>query len=194
MTAPTTTDPRILFGRAAATCGTVLGAVTPEQMRDATPCTELDVRALLRHTLHDLMFVTAIGRGDDPFSESIPAEVADGGWADAWAAQTAAFGAAWADDAALDRIVKLPWSELSGAETIVSMMSMIVVHTWDIAHATGQRPDWDEEVVEAAFESLHQGLPAEGRDNDFTPFDDVVRISGDAPTIDRLVAWAGRQP
>ena len=69
----------------------------------------------------------------------------------------------------------------------------IVVHTWGLATATGQWGEWQPEVLELAFESYEQGLPAEGREQ-FPVFKPVVPVPDDASLIDRIVAWTGRQP
>src|SRR5437660_2505480 len=42
-------DPRTVFAKAVAVGGDVVAAVRPEQLGDATPCPDYDVRALLGH-------------------------------------------------------------------------------------------------------------------------------------------------
>jgi len=89
---------------------------------------------------------------------------------------------------------------------LTSYFSELTVHTWDLATATGQRPDWDDTVVVAALEA-RQILPAENRralyeqistamglEEVAVPFAGAVAIPDDAPAIDRLVAWNGRDP
>ena len=90
---------------------------------------------------------------------------------------------------------------------LTSHFSELTVHTWDLATATGQRPDWDDAVVAAAFDGARRILPADNRralyeqisaargfDEVAVPFAEAVPISDDAPAIDRLVAWNGRDP
>ena len=80
------------------------------------------------------------------------------------------------------------------------------MHTWDLAVATGQQPEWDDEVVAAALAN-GDFLPAEDRlalyaeisaamglDEVAVPFAEVVAVPHDAPAIYRLVAWNGRDP
>jgi uncharacterized protein (TIGR03086 family) len=113
---------------------------------------------------------------------------------------------AWRDDAALDRPMALPWIQGSGAEVLTSYFSELTVHTWDLAQATGQQPHWDDIVVTAALEA-RPILPAENRralfeeisaamglDDVAIPFAEAVPVPDDAPAIDRLVAWNGRDP
>jgi uncharacterized protein (TIGR03086 family) len=202
-------DPRAVFGRAHATSAGVLAGLRPEQMADPTPCDEFTVRDLAGHLLAVAQRVRNVGRGESPFSVGDTVVVDDGGWVDAWAEVGDEVQAAWSDDATLTRIVELPWATLPGAATLAMWTNELSVHTWDLATATGQQPEWDESVLEVAFAAIQQGLPAEGRieqfeavraqmptgQDDFSyPFKAAVDVGDDAPLIDRLVAWNGRDP
>ncbi len=100
----------------------------------------------------------------------------------------------------------LPWIQGNGADVLASYFSELTVHTWDLATATGQQPDWDDTVVTAAL-AARDFLPAENRralfeeisaamglDEVAIPFAEAVPVADDAPAIDRLVAWNGRDP
>ena len=116
--------------------------------------------------------------------------------------------AAWTDAALLDRDTPLPWGTFSGAEVLGVYTNEITVHTWDLARATGQVPVWDDEVLDAAWTAIRHQLPDADRTQMWSearaqvpgdypwedPFANAVDISGDAPMIDRLVAWNGRTP
>jgi len=204
-------DPRAAFASAAAVASATIAAVSPAQLVAATPCAELDVRHLLGHLVDVLRRVAVIGRGEPIFSIA-PLDattVPDDGWLALWQAGLPAVTAAWADDATLTPEVVLPWSTASGADTLVGYAGETIVHTWDLARATGQRPVWDDTVVAAAlvvderripggdrlaaFERIIASMPEERRP--LRPaFLDVVAVADDAPLIDRLVAWTGRDP
>jgi uncharacterized protein (TIGR03086 family) len=205
-TSTSTTDPRPILDRAIATCGAVIAGVRPEQLTEPTPCTDMDVRALLAHLVGVLDRVAALGNGENPFAVS-DTPVADDRWPDVWREAGRRAADAWSDDAVLERPMALPWIEGSGAEVLASYFSELTVHTWDLATATGQQPDWDDAVVAAAFDAARRILPAENRralyeqvsaargfDEVAVPFAEAVPISDDAPAIDRLVAWNGRDP
>ena len=198
-------DPRPILDRAIAIGGAVIAGVRPEQLTDPTPCTDMDVRTLLVHLNGVLDRVAALGNGTDPFAV-VENPVADDRWADAWKASARRATDAWSDDAALERPMALPWIEGSGSEVLASYFSELTVHTWDLAVATGQQPDWDDTVIEAALEA-RQILPAENRRALYeeistamglaevaVPFAEAVPVPDDAPAIDRLVAWNGRNP
>lgn len=204
-------DPRPLFDRAVTIGTSVLATVRPEQLDHPTPCTDFDVRRLLGHLVEVLQKVAAIGRGADPFTLSPVSErqVADDGYLDAWLEAAEDVRQAWADDGALTRIVRLPWSVRPGDETLAAYINEVSVHTWDLAVATGQRPVWDQRVLEVALAAITEGLPAGNRiasieafrqtmpeefRSDAAPFGEAVEVPHSAPLIDRLVAWNGRRP
>ena len=203
-------DPRGVFLRAWAVATEVARAVAPDDTGRPSPCEEFDAAEVQAHLLSVGHRVAALGRGDDPFSvgEGV-AEVPDDDWAAAFASAGADVAAAWADDGLLARTITLPWAEAPGAGILSMYVSEIVVHTWDLARATGQSPTWEDDVVETGFAALQIGLPDEGRieafeaaranmpegAEDFTyPFAEAVAVDDDASAIDRLVAWSGRDP
>lgn len=200
-------DPRMTFAKAVALTTAVIDRVGPHQLANPTPCPDYDVEALLGHLVVVLRRVAALGRGDDPFGAGVMAPVT-GDTRRAWLDAAAEVEQAWADDAVLARTMRLPWSECSGAAMLVSYLNEVTVHTWDLATATGQRPAWDPQIVSLAFDGI-RFLPGENRAAVFEamratmpeerrgfrdPFADAVPVAGDAPLIDRLVAWNGRRP
>lgn len=199
------TDPRPILDRAIATGGSVIAGIRTDQLNDPTPCAEMDVRAVLGHVVGVLDRITALARGEDPFAVTeIPPT--DDGWKDTWTAAARRTTEAWSDDAILEQPMALPWVQGTGADVLASYFSELTVHTWDLATATGQQPGWDETVVEAALAARHF-LPAENRralfeeisrgmglDQVAIPFAEQVPVPDDAPAIDRLVAWNGRDP
>ena len=207
---PTDLDPRAVFSRAHATARPVLAGIGADQFEAPTPCTEFDVRTLAGHLLAVAQRVRNVGRGESPFSvPEVVQGVADDGWGEAWDRVGEEVTEAWADDATLERMVELPWATLPGSATLIMWSNELSVHTWDLATATGQTPDFDPAVLELSLAAMQVGLPAEGRMEafeearrhmpegmeDFTPpFAAAVEVPEDAPLIDRLVAGNGRDP
>ncbi|WP_222272327.1 TIGR03086 family metal-binding protein [Modestobacter marinus] len=193
-TASTTTDPRPAFGSAVETAVAAVAAVRPEQLAGRTPCTEYDVRALVGHLVAVLRRVAAVGRGEPPFSVSqVTTGVPVDGWAAAARAAAAEVRAVWSDDRLLDRELTLPFGRYPGAAALAAYTAELTTHTWDLAQATGQAPDWDERVLAVALPAAHRILPADVRGGP-VPFGPVVPVPDDAPLVDRLVAWQGRDP
>lgn len=198
-------DPRWILNRAIAVGASVIGRVRPDQLTAPTPCSEMDVRAMLGHLVGVLDRIAAVGRGDDPLAVT-EIIAPDNEWSDAWTTSAREAADAWSDDALLEQPMALPWIQGSGAEILASWFSELTVHTWDLAISTGQQPDWDDTVVAAAL-AAGDFLPAENRralfeeisaasglDEVAIPFAEQVAVAGDAAAIDRLVAWNGRDP
>jgi len=166
--------------------------VGPDQLGAPTPCTEYDVDSLIRH-LAGAADRSIEAAGDDPVHELEEyVGVEPQAVVDALAATAASFGETWADDALLDRVVELPWATLPARVLIAIYLAEVSTHTWDLAAATGQRPAFDAGSMEIALATMQMGLPAEGREQ--TPFGAPVPVGDDAPAIERLVAWTGRNP
>jgi uncharacterized protein (TIGR03086 family) len=203
-------DPRAVFARAIALAGAVIRAVPADRLHDATP-TDMDVRELLEHLVMVLRRVACAGRGEQPWQwPTDAADVPDDGFAEAWLAAAHDVQAAWTDDARLERPTALPWGTFPGHEVLGVYTNEITVHTWDLARATGQEPQWDESVLVAADAAIHAQLPMADRTEYWAaaaasiplpegvewvdPFGNAVDVPADAPAIDRLVAWNGRRP
>jgi|tagenome__1003787_1003787.scaffolds.fasta_scaffold20953681_2 uncharacterized protein (TIGR03086 family) len=190
----TGTDPRpAFFAAAQLACDTVAG-VSPARLADPTPCTEFDVRALLGHLVAVLRRITSVASGAPAVGHPpLVTDVPDDGWAASARAALADVEAAWSDPAVLAREIRLPFGTLPGAAALASYTGELSTHTWDLAVATGQSPRWDEQVLTGALAAIHAKLPTAGRPPG-VPFGDAFPVADDAPVIDRLVAWQGRDP
>jgi uncharacterized protein (TIGR03086 family) len=203
-------DPRPLFTTAVQTALPVIASVRPDQLDLPSPCFEYDVKGLMAHLVFVLHRVAALGRGDEAFAPNSMADavIEHHDWVADWKAAAAKVDAAWADDAKLESTVVLPWATMTGAEMLGMYVSEITTHTWDVAKATGQDPDWDEAVCRLALDAMHRDLPMADRTpmwDEFkahapanfqfdAPFANAVAVPVDAPLIDQLVGWTGRQP
>ncbi|MET9609864.1 TIGR03086 family metal-binding protein [Streptomyces sp. NPDC006512] len=187
-------DPRTDLAAAVELAGRTLAAVRPDRYDAPTPCEEFDVRRLLSHLVAVVRRISVIGRGEDPFSvPSFADEIADGAWAAAWVPGAREVAEVWADPGVLGRQLRLPMGVLPGAAAAAVYTHELTVHTWDLATATGQDPDWDPALIERVIGVVRRALPAEARGGPI-PFAEVVAVDPGAPAIDRLVAWAGRRP
>ncbi|MCF3182689.1 TIGR03086 family protein [Streptomyces polychromogenes] len=187
-------DPRTDLAAAIELAGRTLAAVRPDQYDAPTPCEEFDVRRLSSHLVAVVRRISVIGRGEDPFSvPSFADEVADGAWAQAWEPGAREAAEVWADPGILGRQLRLPIGVLPGAAAAAVYTHEVTVHTWDLAKATGQEPEWDPALIERVIRVVRPALPAETRGGRI-PFAEVVDVEPGARAIDRLVAWAGRRP
>lgn len=181
-----------LHDRALDVLGTTIEKIEPSQLGDPTPCSEFDVKSLLNHVIAGNRRFTAIAEGAP--ATSVPA-MGDFFTDDAVAPyreSAAALSAAWADPAALERTAQLPFGDFPGEFALGIHVVEAVVHTWDLAKATGQPTDIDPELCDAAWQrtkDLDETFRGPGR-----PFGPPVAPPPDATPTERLVAWLGRQP
>jgi uncharacterized protein (TIGR03086 family) len=66
------------------------------------------------------------------------------------------------------------------------------VHGWDLARATGQHVEFDDELAMHVHALVHQAFP--GGPPPPPIFAAEVAVVGTAPAIDRLVGFLGRTP
>lgn len=204
----TTTDPRDLFDRAIAVAAPIVEATRPDQLRLGTPCADFDVEQLLGHLLFALDRLATVGTGGDlGLADEV---VTSDDWSADFRAVATRVRDAWSDSQRLTDTVELPWASMTGAEAIGVYTNEVTTHTWDLAQATAQAVEWDDDVVRAALAAIEQQLPIGDRDPiwqsflgeapaevtaGFTPpFANAVGVADSAPLIDRLVAWNGRRP
>ncbi len=67
----------------------------------------------------------------------------------------------------------------------------VFMHTWDLSRATGQRPGLDEDfaaVLLAGMQPIEELLRTSGQ------YGDPVPVAADAPVVDRLMGFIGRDP
>jgi uncharacterized protein (TIGR03086 family) len=203
-------DPRPTLARSVALAGVTVAAVRPEQMANPTPCGTFDVRQLLGHLLGVLDRIAVVGRNkENPFARPEDFEPTDGDWVGAWNQFARAAEAAWVDPSALTRPTMLPWAAESGALALRTYVAELTTHTWDLARATGQQPEWDDDVLAMSLAVMREILPAAGRSEMFDairatmpqemrgrpdPYQPAVPLDADAALIDQLVAHVGRDP
>lgn len=201
-------DPRSAYAGASAVTLDVIRSIEAEQYELPTPCEDMNVGELCEHLVMVQRRIACAGRGEPVAGWPVDAaDVPRGGWADAFLEASHDVQQAWTADV-LDRPTELPWGTFPGRDALGVYVDELVVHAWDLSRATGQDPEWDPDVLEVASVAIHQQLPVadrrpmweaiaatlpegvEWRD----PFGNAVDVPDDAPAIDRLVAWNGRQP
>ena len=202
-------DPRPALADAMATCGDLLHTVRAADLDRITPCPGMDVRQLAGHLVMVAQRISCAARLVP--THEWPTDVtglADDEWAPAWHDAAAEALGVWSDDALLDQHMVLPWAAMPGREVVGIYTNEVVVHTWDLAQALGQDPDWSMLALEVADVAIHSQLPDADRGPMWAavaaslpegvpwedPFANAVEVAEDAPLIDRVVAWNGRQP
>ncbi len=67
----------------------------------------------------------------------------------------------------------------------------VFMHTWDLARASGQEPRLDEEHAAVMLEGMQ---PIEELLRSSGQYGAPVAVAGDAPAVDRLMGFIGRDP
>lgn len=194
-TPATDADPRPLLGIAMDQVDRLIADVPPEALDRPTPCAEFDLRTLLRHMVAVLRRVRHVATGGDPFAvpHVVDDEVADHEWPAVYRSARAGVDEAWADDAVLDRVLKVPWAELPGRGAAMGYVQELTVHAWDIAKCTGQTGRLDPALADVALDVATRFVPAEPRGG-HVPFGPVVEVGDSSGPYERLASWLGRHP
>lgn len=177
-------SPVDLYGRAADAAIAVAQAVQTEQLDLPTPCSEWDVQDLLDHLVGGTSYLGAAIGGGEP-SAPTGATAAD------LRAGVDACLAGLASPGALGRVCTSPlgfdWTVL---EATAGTFMDVLIHTWDLATATGQPTDLDPELVDACIAMFLPDMPERGRAAGIVG--PAVVVGDEASPQARLLAAMGR--
>jgi uncharacterized protein (TIGR03086 family) len=183
-----------LFKLAAEPAIDVVKAIEPGQLGAQTPCAEFDVRKLLNHLLFWGPSLEGAAR-----KESVPPPAAaesdvdlPADWQPELIAHLEKLSASWSDPAAWEGNTHMGGPTEMPASLVGGMViGEIVVHAWDLAVATGQNPEWDEDVLRFIHKEVEAGAQ-QGRD--MGVYGPEVPVPADAPALHRILGLTGRFP
>lgn len=190
---PQSDDPRFAFAAVVEAVGRLIESVEamePETLAGETPCPEFTVVDLLDHMMMVMRRVAAIGNGKH-FS-AVEHEALGSGWAKAYRSAAHDIMEAWTDPAKLEQTFEVPWGQMPGAPLLLSYTGELAVHGWDLATATGRDLSIADDVLQGPLMAA-KFIPAEGRETPEIPFGSVVDPGPDAPVLEQLAGWMGRQ-
>ena len=179
-------EPRVVLERVLSSTEAVVGAVDPDSLERPTPCREWDVRALLNHLLGQMW--TFVGRlsGTEPPHSAAPGALPDvdlvGDDPSAAYRQPARAVLEAAGD---------PGAEERAGFAFGAYTTDVLVHGWDVAQATGQDVNVDDDVAQWCLDFVRQGLTGDNRSSAFGP---EQPVPPDASVMDELAAFTGRVP
>jgi uncharacterized protein (TIGR03086 family) len=151
---------------------------------DPTPCAEWTVRDLVGHVISVHRHVVS------GFGGSLPPPATDDDILGAWQSVTAEVSATLADPERAGapvsgRFAPMPLEELIGRLLCIDT----VVHTWDLARATGQSELLDRDAVTIAFEGIRPADDAIRGDGGYGP---KIEPAPDAGEQTRFLNFLGR--
>jgi uncharacterized protein (TIGR03086 family) len=161
----------------------LVAGIRSDQWTAPTPCGEWTVRELINHvTGGDRLFTAALTSeerkpaDDDPTTE----------FHDASADLVAAFRL----PGVLAKVVTIPFGDVPGMVALHLRITEIMVHSWDLAHATNQSVTFPDDVVEQELGFTEGALAAIPPTR--SPFAPPRPAAENAPALDRLAALLGR--
>lgn len=95
---------------------------------------------------------------------------------------------------AAGQVVTMSSARMAGDGVLAMALGEYIVHAWDLATATGRAYAAPDRAVVAAHEFLRHMVAPEHRGPDTGYFDHEVAVAGDAPALDQLLGFAGRDP
>ncbi|GAA0911692.1 TIGR03086 family metal-binding protein [Virgisporangium aurantiacum] len=165
----------------------VVRAIPADRLDAPTPCGDWTVQDLVDHQLQWGPALVAAARKElltpDPVSKGAPVDLER---------HFAALTAAWSEPAAWTGVTRLGGPmELPAAMIGGMVLGEVVVHGWDLAVATGQRPEWPAEVLECTHEEVAKTAEQGRAMHVYGP---AVAVPDDAPLLDRILGLTGRDP
>jgi uncharacterized protein (TIGR03086 family) len=180
--APAELNPLTSANATLAVLQNVLRGIGHGDLGRPTPCTEFTVGQLETHLLGSLTSLTGLAGSTLVTSSAgdLESRIADAALqaVEAWMKR------------GLDGTVQAGPQELP-APLAASILSVeFLVHAWDFASATGQKLPVSDEVATYVLSLTEQLVTPELRES--AGFYPAIPISGDAPALDRLIAFSGR--
>lgn len=186
-----------LIGRAVAPVVEIVRNIKPDQLDAPTPCTEYDVRKLIHHLLFWGPSLEGAGRKEtvpSPAAAESDVDLTQGDWAADLVAQleraTVAWSApeAWQGTTHMGNPTEMPAAMVGGM-----VLGEMLVHGWDLAHATGQQSAWDNDVLEYVHREVETSAEM-GREMGIYGPEVPVPVPADAPPLHRILGLTGREP
>ncbi|HTZ15150.1 MAG TPA: TIGR03086 family metal-binding protein [Mycobacterium sp.] len=163
----------------------VLHPISRDELSKSTPCSKYDVTQLTDHLLNSINLLGAAAGAppskrdtDDSVERQIVGAARPA--LDAWHRR------------GLDGTVTLGPNEIPGTFAVSILSVEFLVHAWDYAAATTHPIDVPESLADYVLGLAHKVITPEGRAT--VGFDDPIAVPDDAPALDRLVAFTGRNP
>ena len=173
----------------------VLDDVRPDQLAAPTPCADYDVRRLLNHLLFWGPSLEGAARKESvppPAAAETDVDLTGGDWRGAVRAQLDRTVTAWSEPAAWAGPTRMGGAmELPAVLVGGMVVGELVVHGWDLARATGQHPEWDEDLLAYVDEEVAKSAEQGRAMGVYGP---EVAVPESAPTLDRLLGRSGRDP
>lgn len=184
------------FGPATTTMIRLVQGVADQQLTGATPCPHYTVADLADHIGGlTLAFTGAATKTPVPGADS--GGSGDGsrleaGWRDRIAVDLERLAEAWRDPAAYVGETMAGPIEMPAPDAASVALNEVVVHGWDLATATGQPYEMDDESIRLCMLFAEPFSTPETADQRGGAFGPVIPVPDWAPPLHRLLGMMGR--
>ncbi|OBI94261.1 TIGR03086 family metal-binding protein [Mycobacterium sp. 1245805.9] len=162
----------------------VVEAVTHDQLEWPTPCSEWSVRQLIDHLVGGADYLLAAATGPEGALSDRPPGITYRTCVDRVLTALESPGA-------LERVCVSPLGfDWSVADAVAGTFMDVLIHTWDLARATGQDERLDADLVAACSAMFLPEMPRLGREAGI--IGPEVLLGEGASAQDRLLAAMGR--
>ncbi len=187
--------PLVLLSRSLDELGRLITGTRSDQADLPTPCASWTVRQLATHVISELGTFATAARGGTPDWGRAPAPLGND-WSAAFSKGRTDLDDAWARADLAAPVPTMGGSEAPLVSRADQQIAEFAVHCWDMARATGQALELDSAVAEYGLQWGRQHLRSEfrGPEHEGKVFGPEVAVADDAPAVDRLAAWFGRDP
>lgn len=168
----------------------LLAAVSPDRHGAATPCPDYDVRTLMDHMVGWVRTFAANANEREPGED--PSAYTTDDHAGEFRAAANELVRGWREHGTDGEMV-FGTQAMPAAATLGMTLMEYVTHGCDLAIATGQEVPFSDEELETTLARARTNLPDQYR-GEGMPFAPVVPVPDDAPALDRLLGFMGRQP
>jgi uncharacterized protein (TIGR03086 family) len=181
--------------RACGSTDRILEGVTAEHYGLATPCVDWNTRALLNHVVGTLALGAGLLSDSEPTVRMAPGRLPDADLVGDDPLEVYRVGVdgllAAAGGDALTRSHATPLGDMPGSVLGGFTTLDIAVHGWDLAKATGQPAELDDDLADEVLAFALQTITDTTRASRIGP---EVTVGPEASATDRLVAFLGRRP
>jgi uncharacterized protein (TIGR03086 family) len=182
------------LGRALDQAQSVLSGVTPSQFSETTPCAKWNVKDLSNHMVGGAMMFGMVTRGETtPEMTDVP-DFTSGDIVSTFDAARKSVLAAWEEPDVFEREMVFPFATLPAEMAARVQLMEVVLHTWELAQATGQVGSLDDSLAETVLTFAGAIAPDSLRNAEGEPFAFVVAEPDSAPPYAKLAALMGRKP
>jgi uncharacterized protein (TIGR03086 family) len=160
----------------------------------STPCADFDLGTLVNHALGTTTALARLARKesldpDDPWGSRT--DDTQGDWPNRLADRLEATAAAWDNPAAWNGTLDLGGGDQPASSIGEMAFIEVMVHGWDVARATGRRPDVTDavgaELLQAATGSAELG-------RQMGAYGSEVEVNSDASDFEQAIGVVGRDP